>query len=875
MAQFTLLDLSQHLNASRSNEPLRPGSPAPWHPELVEALQSLPGRGQTFWGIPFALGPDEGKSWLVLEDEPCTIAVNASASFLVVAHFCNASHDPTGQAHPPDVPLGAILRPGEVLAQYVLVYEDGSEHRQDIRRRFEVNEPVVLWGQWAFAARSHKENVSLDINGPYPARSWGRHQTGVGQASDQPASLWLYALENPHPDKGIASLRLEPTGADRLAIAGITLFHGSEHPLRHRRLESLRVSLPEPAKLDQVEATIDLGVIARKYAVPAFVPDEWLSAPVPGWGEEPVDLEPTGQVMLDVTASPDATLKVSGREVPMSQVFRDGRAESADRQLRVELLTPRKAWVHVTVEDASTGRPTPSRVHFRAPDGRYLPPYGHRHQVNDNWFEDYGADLKLGHTEYAYVDGRFQIELPVGDVYVELSKGFEYRPLRQRVTIAPGQRKLKLRLERPIDERSHGWVTADTHVHFISPQTAWLEAQGEGINLVNLLASQWGDLFTNVGDITGAPSGVSQDDTIIWVGTENRQHLLGHMSLLGAKGLPVYPMCAGGPGESYLGDPTWTSLAEWADRCREQEGVVIMPHFPNPYCEVVADLILDKVDGVEIRYFSPNLDNFHLLEWYRFLNCGYRVAAVGGTDKMFAGMPVGGVRTYAHLDDGGFTFENWGRAVRSGRTFTTSGPIIGLVVEGRTLGEEIRLGSGGGTLEVEAWAQCVFPFHALQLVINGQVVASEEQERGAYRLSLQTKVPVQESSWIAARCVSQHKVWHGWPINVAAHTSPVYVVVDGRRQFSPADATYMMTLLDGGMTWLDTLSIPADAGRQARIRQVFVNAKEALHQLLHASGQGHCHCGRMGRRASGTVSRGPPALLPDFDRTARSVEHQQ
>ena len=92
----------------------------------------------------------------------------------------------------------------------------------------------------------------------------------------------------------------------------------------------------------------------------------------------------------------------------------------------------------------------PRRVHFRSPDGRYLPPYGHRHEVNANWFEDYGADLKLNETEYAYVDGTFQVELPVGDVYVELFKGFEYAPLRQKLSIQPHQRELTLRAERPL-----------------------------------------------------------------------------------------------------------------------------------------------------------------------------------------------------------------------------------------------------------------------------------------------------------------------------------------------------------------------------------------------------------------------------------------
>ena len=98
-----------------------------------------------------------------------------------------------------------------------------------------------------------------------------------------------------------------------------------------------------------------------------------------------------------------------------------------------------------------------------------------------------------------------------------------------------------MNIDRAFDWRSRGWVTADSHVHFLSPQTAWLEAQAEGVNLVNLLASQWGDLYTNVADITGDLSGVSRDDTLVWVGTENRQHLMGHMSLLGVKGDPVFP----------------------------------------------------------------------------------------------------------------------------------------------------------------------------------------------------------------------------------------------------------------------------------------------------------------------------------------------
>lgn len=826
MSKFTSLDLKPYFNAGRD--------PAGWHPEIGAELTAMPAGQQSFWGIPFDLGSAEGNCWLVLEHigEGPTIPLSATASYLLIAHFCNQSHDPEREMQPADYGVGDITRPGEHLADYILVYADGSEHLQAIRRRFEVNEARIAWGQWAFAALPHFEEAPVDWRGPYPESQWGRYQTGVAEFRIGPLHYWIYALENPHPDKSLAAIRMEPAGADRLAVAGITLYHGLENPLRRRRLESLRVILPEPALPSDVETHIDLGVIARRYAVPAFLPRQWLEAQPKGWGEEAVEPQPSSHMLMDITACPDATLLVNEEQVELGPIYEDGRGQSSDGGVSVELLTPQKMWIKVSIVDDKTGQPTPVRIHFRAPDGRYLPPYGHRHEVNDAFFEDYGGDLKLGSTQYAYTDGRLQIELPVGDVYVEIAKGFEWQPVRQRINIQQGQSELVIPLHRVFDWRQQGWVTADTHVHFISPQTAWLEARAEGINLVNLLASQWGDLFTNVADITGDICGVSRDDTLVWVGTENRQHMLGHMSLLGVKGEPVFPMCASGSEESYLGDPAWTSMAEWADRCREREGLTVLPHFPTPYCEAVADIVLGKVDAVEIRTFTPGLESFNIREWYRFLNCGYRLGAVGGTDKMTSGMPVGGVRTYARLEQDEFTFGNWAKAVRAGRTFTTSGPLMGMLVEGHPPGDEIRLPANGGTLEVETWVQSVQPFHEVQIVANGKIVASQAIDEGTLETSLREKVRLEGSGWIAARCVSRLKVWHCWPIHIAAHTSPVYVSCGDDAPFSPSDAAYMLTLIDGGLTWLDTLSIPAGFDHHARIHSVFESARQSLSRRL-------------------------------------------
>jgi hypothetical protein len=246
---------------------------------------------------------------------------------------------------------------------------------------------------------------------------------------------------------------------------------------------------------------------------------------------------------------------------------------------------------------------------------------------------------------------------------------------------------------------------------------------------------------------------------------------------------------------------------------------------------------LGQLDGVEIR---PNvgpeagsLDQFNYAEWYRYLNCGYRVAAVGGTDKMSAGMPVGGVRTYARLNrNQGFTFENWGRAIRAGRTFTTSGPLIDLTVDGQAVGDEIRIAGRRATVEVKAHAECAWPIDLLEVVVNGQVVAATSARRGAKALALRERVKLDGSCWIAARCGSRTRVNHCWPIHLGAHTSPIYVIAAGQEIFSPSDATYMLTLIDGGVTYLDTLSVRFDEKRHRAMKAIFEKARREITRRL-------------------------------------------
>jgi hypothetical protein len=225
-------------------------------------------------------------------------------------------------------------------------------------------------------------------------------------------------------------------------------------------------------------------------------------------------------------------------------------------------------------------------------------------------------------------------------------------------------------------------------------------------------------------------------------------------------------------------------------------------------------------------------NSLRYLDWYRYLNCGYRLPAVGGTDKMAATMPVGANRVYAFLGQDEFTFANWAAAVRRGNTFVTSGPLLFFQVDGHEPGSDIKLRAGGGTIEVRVEAKCFVPINRLEVIWNGRVVASTENQAGARAMNLHDTLRVKESGWLAARCSSRTGLTAEY-FKIAAHTSPIYVQVPGRELFSEQAAAYFLTLIEGCQTWVENLAVRPDAERLARIQAVLAEAHAKLAQRMH------------------------------------------
>lgn len=861
--KFTPIDLGAYFNSSSQEFGTRDKAALIGGDSAKDSLIRVPGGKRDMAGIPFLLGPEDltSKGWLVLSTKSAPTAtakvevpVGGKAHSLCLTSFCD--FDPNEN---PEPGTDVFQNVGQLLMNVTLIYDDGATHVLPIRRRYETNAVVEPWGHLSFAAMPPGKMRATKLTDPLnSATGWGNLQTSIaggGPGKSGWGYTWVCALENPEPDKSVRAVRLEAAGEDSVVICGLTLYHRAGNPLRFEPRAIYRFTLPEgAADSDRWKVTADLGWIARTFALPDFEPAPWLESPVPGLGERSRINPDTRFLYAEVMANSNATLTLTDAKAEkrytfdLSQVVPGSELAATEGGGSIEIVDHGRQWVHFRVVDSESKRPTPVRLAFRSKEGRYIPPYGHRTEINDGWFQDYGADVKLMDSSFAYVDGTFQVELPPGEFYLEMTKGFEHQAVRRKLEIQAGQREMTVEIPRFTNLRTKGWVTADTHTHFLSPPTALLEAQAEGLNLINLLAAQWGDLFTNVGDLSQGPLLSADRDSMVWVGTENRQHILGHIGLEGVQGKAVFPMSADGPSEAYAGDPTWTSMAEWADVCRQRQGLAVAVHFPYPTGEIAADIVLGKIDAVEIwpqddpkahHKVIEEFDSLRYLDWYHYLNCGYRLPAVAGTDKMGAYMPAGTNRVYAYLGHEEFNYPNFAKAVRAGNTFATSGPLLMFRADGHAPGAEITLGAGGGTIEVTADAQCFVPIHRVDVIFNGKVVASHDEPKGAREIHLAEKVKVQGPGWLAARCSSQSGPTTAWGFKIAAHTSPVYVNVPGRELFSPEAAAYFLKLIDGAQLYVDNLATRPDAETFARVRKVYTDAQAALHQRLHQHGIPH------------------------------------
>ena len=464
------------------------------------------------------------------------------------------------------------------------------------------------------------------------------------------------------------------------------------------------------------------------------------------------------------------------------------------------------AVVTLAIVDGS-GRPASARVSILGSDARW-------HAPQNAWMhgdELYDRAQFPSEVHYFHCASRCQVELPAGKAKIHVENGFR----RKAVTIdrelpsVPETTDLAVRLEDNDLPAEYGkFVSADLHVHMnygghyrSTPETLLAQQEAEDLDVVyNLLVNK----EERIPDIAYFKPGGGADPAsgkrLLFHAQEFHTSFWGHMGLLNLEDhylLPDYAAYRHTPYES-----PWPNNGAISDLARAQGALVGYVHiadFPiDPPKEKVlsyelpATVAHGKVDYLEVMGFSDH----HITAgiWYRLLNLGFRLPAGAGTDAManYASLrgPIGLVRVF--LETGGErTPAALMSALKSGRTFVSNGPLVGLTVDGKRPGDAL---AGAGKKPVRVSLRSPFPVDRLELVQNGSVIKEFKLAGDRTRYDWSGDVTVKDAGWLVLRAFNDAA--HPWVLDLYpyATTSPIYI--DGPMPPAPEDAAYFVGWMD-------------------------------------------------------------------------------
>ena len=376
-----------------------------------------------------------------------------------------------------------------------------------------------------------------------------------------------------------------------------------------------------------------------------------------------------------------------------------------------------------------------------------------------------------------YVDGVYRSQMPAGDYDLVVVRGPEYPIVQRKVSIVSGQtNRIEVELQHALDMPASGWYSGDVHNHLTRENSAananqMAHARAQDLHM-HWLYALGNSVTTHFPQFAWGEEGhYREQDYFLGSGQEDpRTDYLGHILSMGQNQMVRYP-------ERYL------SYKEVAREVHAQGGIFGVAHMDfAQFQQKVALAMLapeDLIDFVEVmQYHSLNTR-----DWYAFLDMGFQLAAAAGSDWPYMSLP-GSVRTYVQVD-GEFSPDSWNRGLAAGRSFVSNGPMLELSIDGQGMGSQLEV-ERGKVLEVGARAEIEPSWDLvskLELIVNGEVVETVTDSRGATELVLSRSLPAEHGMWIAIRCqgLKEQDIVFQSPYTkrVQAHSSPVYVHVEG------------------------------------------------------------------------------------------------
>ena len=460
--------------------------------------------------------------------------------------------------------------------------------------------------------------------------------------------------------------------------------------------------------------------------------------------------------------------------------------------------------------ESEGGSPAIGRIRVTDAEGRYRPPLE----------ADYGLVLRPRRdpARWSYASGNFRLRAPAGKIRISIRRGLEYLPIDEELELEAGQTlRRTFELERWASMEREGWHSGDTHIHMLDPPSALFEMRAEDLRVGNVLVLEHMGKTYSAEHFRGELDPISDPRHLVYYNQEYRNQTLGHVSLLSLKTL-VEPISTGGLAVpettvyrySYLrpsrkgfprhGRDGWPD-ALVLDAMREthrQGGLVNWAHLRPAQLEFLNDTASAEIDTADILTHTRLPQTLKL--WYSLLNCGFRLPATAGTDRIGPEEPVGHQRVYVKLD-GPLTYPGWMEGLRRGRSFVTNGPMVSLSVNGRGPGETLTLDKRK-VLRIQARAHSLRPFERLEIVVNGKVAASVPAQDQGRRAELSLDYPADQSLWIAARCMGgSPEETSIWTHPLFAHANPVYIDYPGRELAEAESGCYLLDFLKPLQKW--------------------------------------------------------------------------
>lgn len=457
----------------------------------------------------------------------------------------------------------------------------------------------------------------------------------------------------------------------------------------------------------------------------------------------------------------------------------------------------------ITLDESN--EPLPCRVLVRGSDGRCAVP-------------ENAVTLETGQDQWFVSSGECQVDVPAGRVTVRIERGAEYVRVKERLSIDSGGASKTFWLRRWIDMKQRGYLCGENHLHVDSVQLAPMLV-AEGLDFGTSLT--W---WRGPDERRPIPEGEGHVRQLEFAGRSvptsiydaELEYAWGAAYI---QNLPT-PM----PIKAEPGRPNLDYLQHAVDH-----GAIV--HYQGGWSrEVLVDALLGCVHTVNVcnnnfalHRFQPRSRYSNLLEvenfpvypdtdlgmlqmntdtYYRLLNCGLRLAAGAGTATGVKQAPVGYNRAYVRVAADA-SLDDFCEAWEAGRNFVTNGPMLFLKTQsGEQPGDVIDLPREGGSIKVHVEAISDQPLTAVEIVVNGRVVASLDADDDN-RVAGTRELRIAEGSWLTARCTARDELLNdvelaaykdrnansplsGAPSRLRfAHTSPIYVRVAGRKVAVP------------------------------------------------------------------------------------------